>query len=119
MLTGFRSDVANLLNCSDIVVLCSETESAPLTLLEGMSSGLPVIATRVGGIPEIVDDGVNGFLVQSKNPEAIAERILELNADPGLRRRLGETARERILERYTAEKVVGEYLEIYEKVTRG
>ena len=94
MLTGFRSDVANLLSCSDMVVLCSETESAPLTLLEGMSSGLPVIATRVGGIPEIVDDGVNGFLVQSKNPEAIAERILELNADLGLRSRLGAAARE-------------------------
>ena len=117
MLTGFRSDVANLLRCSDVVVLCSQTESAPLTLLEGMSCGLPVIATSVGGIPEIVDDGVNGFLVQPKNPEAIAEKILELNADPGLRRRLGETARERVLERYTAEKVVGQYLEIYEKVT--
>ncbi len=117
MLTGFRSDVANLLNCSDVVVLCSETESAPLTLLEGMSSGLPVIATRVGGIPEIVDDGVNGFLVQSKNPEAIAERVLELNADPELRRRIGEAARARVLERYTAEKVVGQYMEIYESVT--
>lgn len=117
MLTGFRSDVANLLNCSDVVVLCSETESAPLTLLEGMSSGLPVIATRVGGIPEIVDDGVNGFLVQSKNPEAIAERVLELNADPELRRRIGEAARARVLERYTAEKVVGQYMEVYESVT--
>jgi len=117
MLTGFRSDVANLLNCSDVVVLSSETESAPLTLLEGMSSGLPVIATRVGGIPEIVDDGVNGFLVQSKNPEAIAERILDLNADPELRRRLGAAARARVLERYTAEKVVGQYTEIYESVT--
>jgi N-acetyl-alpha-D-glucosaminyl L-malate synthase BshA len=117
MLTGFRSDVANLLNCSDVVVLSSETESAPLTLLEGMSSGLPVIATRVGGIPEIVDDGVNGFLVQSKNPEAIAERILDLNADPELRSRLGDAARARVLERYTAEKVVGQYTEIYESVT--
>ena len=100
------------------MVLCSETESAPLTLLEGMSSGLPVVATRVGGIPEIVDDGVNGFLVQSKNPEAIAERILDLNADPELRRRLGDAARETVLERYTAEKVVGQYMEIYEEVTR-
>jgi len=118
MLTGFRSDVANVLNCSDVVVLCSETESAPLTLLEGMSSGLPVVATNVGGIPEIVEDGVNGFLVQSKNPEAIAERILDLNADPALRRRLGEAARKTILERYTAEKIVGQYLEIYKEVSR-
>jgi len=118
-LTGFRSDVANLLSCSDVVVLSSETESAPLTLLEGMSSGLPVVATRVGGIPEIVEDGVNGLLVQSKNPEAIAEKILELNSDPEMRRRLGEAARETVLERYTAEKIVGRYLEIYESVTKG
>jgi N-acetyl-alpha-D-glucosaminyl L-malate synthase BshA len=116
-LTGFRSDVANLLSCSDVVVLCSETESAPLTLLEGMSSGLPVVATRVGGIPEIIKDGVNGLLVQSKNPEAIAEKILELNSDPEMRRSLGEAARETVLEKYTAEKIVGQYLETYESVT--
>jgi N-acetyl-alpha-D-glucosaminyl L-malate synthase BshA len=116
-LTGFRSDVANLLKCSDVVVLCSETESAPLTLLEGMSSGLPVVATRVGGIPEIIKDGVNGLLVQSKNPEAIAEKILELNSDPEMRRSLGEAARETVLEKYTAEKIVGQYLETYESVT--
>jgi glycosyltransferase involved in cell wall biosynthesis len=115
-LTGFRSDVANLLRCSDVVALVSQTESAPLTLLEGMSSGLPVVATSVGGIPEIVEDGVNGFLVQPKSPESIAEKILELNSDRDLRRRLGEAARRTVLERYTAEKVVSQYLDIYDKV---
>ena len=119
LMTGFRSDVPNVLRCSDVVVLCSETESAPLTLLEGLSSGLPVVATRVGGIPEIVEDGVNGFLVQPKSPEAIAEKILELNADRKLRMRLGAAARKTVLERYTAEKVVGQYLEIYEGVALG
>jgi N-acetyl-alpha-D-glucosaminyl L-malate synthase BshA len=118
MLTGFRSDVANLLRCADIVVLCSETESAPLTLLEGMSSGLPVIATAVGGIPEIVDDGLNGFLVEPKNPEAIAEKILELNDDPRLRKRLGDEARKKVLAKYTADKVVDQYLEIYKEVNQ-
>jgi N-acetyl-alpha-D-glucosaminyl L-malate synthase BshA len=115
-LTGFRSDVANLLRCSDVVALVSQTESAPLTLLEGMSSSLPVVATSVGGIPEIVEDGVNGFLVQPKSPESIAEKILELNSDRDLRRRLGEAARRTVLERYTAEKVVSQYLDIYDKV---
>jgi glycosyltransferase involved in cell wall biosynthesis len=119
LLTGYRSDVPNLLRCSDIVVLCSETESAPLTLLEGMSCGLPVIATSVGGIPEIVDDGVNGFLVPPKHPEAIAEKILELNANGELRTRLGEAARRTVLERYTADKVVRQYEETYEKVKSG
>ncbi len=112
LVTGYRSDVANLMRCSDVAVLCSETESAPLTLLEGMSSGLPFVATSVGGVPEIVRDGFNGFLVPTKHPEAIAERIVELNEDPGLRRRLGEEARRTILERYTAERVVEQYLEV-------
>jgi N-acetyl-alpha-D-glucosaminyl L-malate synthase BshA len=116
VLTGFRSDVPNLLRCSDVVVLCSETESAPLTLLEGMSSGLPVVATMVGGIPEIVEDGVNGYLVPPKHPEAIAERLLELNADGGLRRRMGEAARKTVLEMYTVDKVIRQYEEVYERV---
>ena len=119
LVTGFRSDVANVLRCSDVAVLCSETESAPLTLLEGMSTGLPVVATRVGGIPEIVEDGFNGFLVDVKHPEGIAERIIELNDDPGLRRRLGEAARRTVLERYTAEKVVRQYGEVFEGILRG
>jgi glycosyltransferase involved in cell wall biosynthesis len=119
LLTGFRSDVPNLLRCSDIVVLCSETESAPLTLLEGLSSGLPVIATSVGGIPEIIQDGVNGFLVPPKDPESIANGILKLANDPKLMKRLGEAARKTILDRYTAEKVVSQYGEIYNKVVQG
>ena len=116
--TGFRSDISHLLGCTDVVVLCSETESTPLTLLEGMSCGLPVVATEVGGIPEIVENGVNGYLVPPKHPEAIAEKILELNADPKLRRRLGGAARERILDQYTIERIVGQYVDVYEEISQ-
>ena len=113
----YRTDVANLFKCSDVVVLSSETESAPLTLLEGMSTGLPAVATKVGGVPEIIDDGVNGFLVEPKHPEELAERILELNDDKELRIKMGVAAREKILENYTADKVVCQYLEIYDRLT--
>lgn len=116
LLTGFRSDVANILKCSDVTVLCSETESAPLTLLEGMSSGLPVIATRVGGIPEIIQDNVNGLLVNVKDPEAIANRIIELNDDLELRRNLGEAARLTVLEKYSAEKVICQYEKVFSSI---
>ena len=116
LLTGYRRDVLNLLRCSDLLVLCSEIESAPLTLLEGMSSGLPVIATDVGGIPEIVADGRNGFLVPQNSPGALAEKILELDSDKELRLKMGEEARRTVLERFTAEKVVPEYEEIYGRV---
>lgn len=118
LMTGYRSDIPYLLNCSDVAVLCSETESAPLTLLEALSSGLPVVATKVGGIPEIIEDGRNGFLVPVKNPEEIAEKLLLLNADKELRLRLGSEARRTVLRKYTSEKIVGEYQKVYDKVTR-
>jgi L-malate glycosyltransferase len=119
-MTGFRSDIPNLMRCSDIGVLCSETESAPLTLLEGMSTGLPMVATRVGGVQEIIEDGKNGLVVPAKHPEELAQAILRLYRDKRMRRRLGEKARKTILERYTAEKVVNQYLETFESVkTRG
>ena len=63
---GYRNDIPEILRCADALVMASETESAPLTILEAMSSGLPIIATEVGGIPEQVQDGVNGFLVPEK-----------------------------------------------------
>jgi len=116
-LTGYRSDVPELLRCADTLVLPSETESAPLTILEAMSTGLPVIATRVGGVPEIVEDGRTGFLVPLKHPEDIAEKILGLHADREKLRRMGAAAREAVLERYSTDRVVKQYLEVYEAVT--
>jgi len=118
LVTGFRSDVPHMLRCSDVLVLCSESESAPLTLLEGMSSGLPVVATSVGGIPEMVRDGFNGFLVPPKNPEALAAKLIELNEDKQLGKRLGKAARRTVLERYTAENAVRLYEEVLERVTK-
>jgi hypothetical protein len=118
-LTGFRSDVPNLMRCSDIAVLSSESESAPLTLLEAMSSGLPMVATSVGGIPEIVESGVDGVIVPPKHPEVLAEAIIPLVRDPELRKRIGQNAREKILRSYTSEKVVNAYLDTYRSVMRG
>ena len=117
IITGFRRDVANLLKCSDIVALSSETESAPLTILEGMSTGLPVVASSVGGVPELVDHRVNGFLVEPKNPEDMAERLLELNFDSELRARMGAAARQKVLDKYTAGNVVCQYTDVYERLT--
>jgi len=119
LLDGYRSDVPDRLKCMDTLVLCSETESAPLTFLEAMSSGLPVVATNVGGIPEMVEHGRNGYLVSLKNPEAIAERLLEFNADKKKMSRMGQRARETVLESFSTDKVVGRYLEVYEKVASG
>ena len=116
LVTGYRSDIPAMMNCADALVLCSETENAPLTILEGMSCGLPVIATNVGGIPEQVQDGYNGFLVPLKHPEMIAEAALKLNSDEKLLAKMGENARKTVLERYTKNIVMKQYLEVYESV---
>jgi N-acetyl-alpha-D-glucosaminyl L-malate synthase BshA len=115
-LTGYRNDVPNLLRCADMLVLCSETESAPLTLLEAMSTGLPVIATKVGGVPEIVRDGENGYLVPIKHPEDIAARILDISSDKVKAAKMGENARKTILENYSADSVVNKYIKVYEEL---
>lgn len=115
-MTGYRSDVAQIMNCADVFLLSSETENAPLTILEAMSCGLPVIATNVGGIPEQVQDGVNGFLVSLKNPEMIAESVLKLANDDRLLSKMGETARKTVLERYTKDRVLEQYIEVFNSV---
>ncbi len=116
LVTGYRSDVAEMMNCADALVLCSETENAPLTILEGMSCGLPIIATNVGGIPELIQDGKNGFLVPLKHPEEIAEAALKLNSDDNLLSKMGENARKTILQKYTKDIVLKQYLKVYESV---
>ena len=116
LVTGYRSDVAAMMNSADALVLCSEIENAPLTILEGMSCGLPIIATNVGGIPEQVQDGENGILVPVKHPEEIAEAALKLNADPELAARMGVNARKTVLKKYTKDIVLKQYVEVYENL---
>jgi N-acetyl-alpha-D-glucosaminyl L-malate synthase BshA len=113
---GYRNDIPDILRCADALVMASETESAPLTILEAMSTGLPIIATDVGGIPEQVHDGVNGFLVPVKRPDDIAEAALKINADINLQIKMGENSRKTVLEKYTVDRVLDQYMKVYEAV---
>jgi glycosyltransferase involved in cell wall biosynthesis len=81
-----------------------------------MSCGLPIIATNVGGIPEQIQDGENGFLVPVKHPEEIAEAALKLNTDPNLRSQMSENARNTVLQRYTKDKVLQQYIDVYNEL---
>ena len=85
MLTGSRDDVLQILPAFDVFALSSRHEGLPIALLEAMASGLPVVATQVGGIPEVVDDGVDGVLVPPGDPGALGAAIRKLLDDPGLR----------------------------------
>ena len=92
---GSRPDVPELLPGLDIFALSSRQEGLPVALMEAMASGLPAVVTRVGGMPEMLDDGEQGLLVPTGDPEALARALARLAADRGLRGRMGAAARER------------------------
>jgi glycosyltransferase involved in cell wall biosynthesis len=113
---GLRSDVPRLLKAADVVLLTSVSEGIPLTLIEGMAAGLPVVATRVGGIPEVVADGETGLLFPAGNAEALAEQVLRLAGDPALRERLGRVGRLRALDHFSEDKMCAHYDRIYQSM---
>ena len=92
------SDVPADYRASEIFITTSISDGTPVSILEAMASGLPCIATAVGGIPEWVEDGVTGLLIRPRDPDAVASAILMLAADPALRSRMGSAAREVVLE---------------------
>ncbi|WP_337844906.1 glycosyltransferase [Thermus sp.] len=110
---GLRQDVPELMGQVDTVVLSSDWEGAPLVVLEAMASGRPVIATAVGGVPELIEDGVHGFLVPPRNPKAFAEAILRLARNPLLVRQMGQEGRKRALERFDITQTAKAYGELY------
>lgn len=115
-LLGDRADVRELLARSDIFVLATLSEGMPLALLEAMAEGLPVVASRVGGIPEIVQDGENGLLVPAGDPDALARALHRLLTDPDLRIRLGKAARRTIAERHDLECFRSQHLELLQRL---
>jgi len=114
---GFRRDVHDLMAAADLFVLPSVAEAFGLVLAEALYLGTPVVATRVGGIPEVVRDGLDGILVPPGDSDALAEAIAGLLRDPGKRRRLAGPGRERIRECFRFEDMVLKYEEVYEQLT--
>jgi glycosyltransferase involved in cell wall biosynthesis len=93
---GTRSDVRRLLCAMDVFTLTSSSECSPISVLEAMACARPVVCSDVGGIPEMVEDGVSGYLVPPKNPGMLAARLKDLLASPELARRMGEAGRRRV-----------------------
>ena len=110
---GFRDDAADLFRAADLFVMSSYLEGLGTSILDAMAAGLAVVATRVGGIPEIVEHQASGILVPPRDPEALAAAILDLAGDPARRAALGARGRERAREfsaDATAERTRGAYL---------
>jgi glycosyltransferase involved in cell wall biosynthesis len=102
--------------CCDLLVLASAQESLPMVIAQAMAAGKPVVASRVGGIPEMVRDGENGFLVEVGKLQQLSERMLALLDDPALRTRMGHAGRERALKEYHPETVGRRTYEVYQRV---
>jgi len=113
---GFRDDVPELLASCDLAVLPSESEGLPNSVLEAMAAGVPVVATCVGGIPEIIDNGQNGLLVPPENPPALAEAILRVLRDRNLAMRLARAGQERVRTHFSFDRVVAELRQLYTPV---
>ncbi|HUT25496.1 MAG TPA: glycosyltransferase [Sumerlaeia bacterium] len=114
-LLGERDDVPRLLRAFDLYVLSSVTEGLSLSILEAMAAGRAVVATRVGGNPELLEDGKAGILVPAQDPEAMADAVARLLKDPEERRTLGERARARAREVFDVHPIARRLEEIYER----
>jgi glycosyltransferase involved in cell wall biosynthesis len=113
-LLGEREDVPALLAAADVFVLSSASEGLPMSVLEAMAAGLPVVASAVGGVPELVAD--TGVLVPPRDPGALAEALRTVIADRELRVRLASAARERVQAEFSLERSVAAHLELYEEL---
>jgi glycosyltransferase involved in cell wall biosynthesis len=118
LLPGFRTDVLGCIKGFDLFVMSSVTEGLGTSLLDAMACGRPIVATRAGGIPEIVEDGVSGLLVPPRDHHALAEAIVRALKDAPLRQRMGDAGFARVNERFTVERMVSETATVYEQLSR-
>ena len=116
LLLGQRSDALEIMHESDFCVLPSVKEGLPFVLLEAMALGKPVVATTVGGIPEVVESGIDGILVPPAAPEPLAEAVRTLASDPQLVQTMGQAAQIKVREHFSLEVMLCRTMEVYEAV---
>ena len=113
LFVGYQDEVAPYYAAFDALILPSANEGTPVSAIEALAGGRPVVATRVGGVPDVVRDGLDGFLVEPGDVEAMAGRLAMLANDVDLRRRMGEAGRVRVLERYSVERLLDDVDRLY------
>jgi glycosyltransferase involved in cell wall biosynthesis len=118
LLVGFRNDLERLLPGLDLFVLSSYTEGLPSVVLEALAAAVPVVATAVGGMPEVVTEGVHGFLVPPGRADLLAERIRCLLSDPCLRRLLGQQGQEHVRKEFTFTAQARRYEALFAQLVR-
>jgi glycosyltransferase involved in cell wall biosynthesis len=115
-LAGEVSDVPERLRDADVFVLASNFEGLPISVLEAMAAGLPIVASNVGGLPEMVEEGANGMLVPAGDSDGLARALEALVDDPALRRRQGEQSRRRLVESFSIDACRTAHLDLYARL---
>jgi glycosyltransferase involved in cell wall biosynthesis len=116
---GFQNDVAPFYAAFDALLLPSVSEGTPVSAIEALAAGKPVVATRVGGVPDVVRDGEDGLLAEPGAIDELSERLTRLARDPALRERMGAAGRERVLGRYGVGRLVDEMDSLYRSLLDG
>jgi glycosyltransferase involved in cell wall biosynthesis len=119
MLIGFRDDVPDVLAALDVAVSSSVSEGGPLAVMEFMEAARPIVATRVGGVPDLIDDGVHGLLVPPGDADALTAALRRVLADRDAARRMGERARERRSREFDIDVAVRRFESLYERLRAG
>lgn len=114
-MTGVRTDVTRFMAAFDLFVMTSNFEGLPIAALEAMAMSLPIVSTAVGGVPELVEDGVTGRLFEGRDPARLAEEVVRVLSDRATLRRMGEAARRRYEQRFRVASMVNAYDEIYRR----
>ena len=116
---GWKEEMADVYADLDIVALTSRNEGTPVVLIEALASGMPVVSTDVGGVKDVVEDGMNGYLVASGDVPGFAKYLLELAKDPEKRREFGRNGRRKVLRKYSKERLIEDIKALYEEALRG
>ena len=114
--TGFRSDVGAFYKAADLYVMCSIAEGLGTAVLDALALGKPVVATRAGGLPEIIEDGKTGRLVAPADPRALAEGIIELLTDSDLAKAMASAGPARVQQFFSIDAMVDKNIEVYKKI---
>ncbi len=118
LLPGFRTDILGCIKGLDLFVMSSVTEGLGTSLLDAMACRKAIVATRAGGIPEVVDDRKTGLLVEPRNARQLADAIMRLLQDAGLRSGMAAAGYERVRTRFTVERMVAETARLYQRLSR-
>jgi glycosyltransferase involved in cell wall biosynthesis len=116
LFVGYQNDVARFYDAMDVLLLPSVNEGTPVSVIEALAAGRPAVATRVGGVPDVIRDDVDGFLVAAGDADALGTRLGELARDPERRRQMGSAGQARMLERYAVGRLIDDIDSLYRRL---